>query len=167
MLLSVLGNFPKLCDAYTRGLCVGGQLRVKPTAFVVISNATLPAQAEQFLIIVVHESFHVILHLTCPFVLCRFHDQSRVSSLHPLISSSFPASSTLACPLSRLFLHCSGSLMYPCSFVFHFIDCVNPSVWLRASAYIVHWHSNLSRVGDRPHAKVGKSWSSFRACCFP
>ena len=39
-----------------------------------------------------HEFLHLVLHVTCSFALVIFREQSRASSLHPLLSSSVPAS---------------------------------------------------------------------------
>ena len=90
--------------------CLGAQFKVKPPAFVVIPMPSFP-QSDQFLLILIHEfsPFHLSRDLFLCF--CRFHGQSFVSSMHPLLSSSVPASSTPA-----------GNLMYPCSCLFH--DCV-------------------------------------------
>ena len=137
-------------------------------AFVVIPMPTFP-QAEQFLLIVKHESLHFILHVTLSFVLVIFVN----NPAHPLCIFCFPLlfpRLQLLLVLSQLFLHCSGNLTHPCSCLFSFLDCVarvNTSVPIRSCAFTSQPHSNLSRVGDRPSACVDKSWSSFITCRQP
>ena len=148
--------------------CPGAQLKVKPPAFVVIPVPSFP-QAEQFLLIVVHEFSHFILHVACSFVFVVFMKIPRIlfASFGSLLL--FPGLQ-LQLVLSQLFLHCSGNLMYPCSCLFHVLVCAvrtNTSVSMRACAFTLHPHSNLARVGDRPYARVDKSWSSFITCSQP
>ena len=79
--------------------CLGAQPRVRPPAFVVIPMPPFP-QAEKLLLIVMHEFLHFILHVACSFALVIFVNNPRISSSHPLLSSSVPAFSDPADPSS-------------------------------------------------------------------
>ena len=121
-----------------------------------LSQVTPFPRAEQFLLIVVHEFHHFILHVTCSFVFMN-------SPAYPLCIFCFLV-------LSQLFLHWSSNLMYPCSCLFHFLACVvctNTSTTMRARAFSLHPHSNFSRIGDSPCTCVDKSRSSFITCGQP
>ena len=132
----------------------GAQLKAKLSAFVVISKP-LP-RTEQFLLNVVHEFSHFILHVTCslafvvPFsILCFLLLFLRLE--------------LLLCPFSTV-LPLRGNLTHPCSCSFPFLGCVvrtNTSVSMRACAFTLHPHSNWSRVDDRPCTRTENSWSSF------
>ena len=143
---------------------LGAQVRVMPLAFVVIPMSTFP-QAEQFLLVVVHEFPHFILYVVCSFV---FMDNPAypLCTLHFLLL--FPASSNPACPLSTVppllgRLDEPTFLFVPLSRVVH----ASTDVLMRACAFTLHPHSNLSCIGDRPHACVGKSLPSFITCSQP
>ena len=78
------------CNFFTSSL--GAQFQIKPPSFVVIS----------ILLIVMHEFLHFIFARDSFFGSCFFREQSGVSSLHLLLSSSVPASSAPAGPFSTV-----------------------------------------------------------------
>ena len=125
--------------------CHGAQFRIKPPPPLwVIPNANLPTR---------------ILHVTHYFGLVIFVN-------NPASSASLFCSRVFRGSLSQLFLHCSGILAHPCSCLFPFLDCVvrvSRSVSMRDCAFTSQPHHNFSRVGDRSHACIDKSWSSFIA----
>ena len=125
---------------------VGTQFQIMPPAFVVIPMPSFPP-AEQFLLIVMHEFLHFILHVT---IFVNNPTYPLDIFCFPLL---FPRLRLLLIP-SHLFLHCSDNLTHPCSCLFTFLDCVarvNTSVSMRACALAWQPNSNLSRVGDRPY----------------
>ena len=129
-------------------------------------------QAEQFLLIVMHGFPHCILHVTRSFVVMFVNNPAYPPCILCFLGI-FPHLQLLLI-LSQLFSHCSGNLTYPSSCLFPFLDCVvrvNTSVSMRACAFVLHLHSNLSRVGDRPYTCVDKSCSScmrpIRTCTDP
>ena len=113
--------------------CLGAQFRIKPPAIVVIPMSSFP-QAEQLLLIVMHEFPKFILHVTCSFLFVVFMN----NLAYNLCIFCFPLLFTrlqLLLFLSQLFLHCSGNLTHPCSCLLTFLDCVlrvNTSVSMRA-----------------------------------
>ena len=130
--------------------CLGARLQVKPPALVVIPMPSFP-QAEQFLLIVIHEIPLFILHMTHSLVVVLFVN----NPAYPLCICGFPllfpCLQLLLVP-SHLFLHCLGILTHPCSCLFHLfygVVRVNTSVSMRACAFASQPHSNLSRVADR------------------
>ena len=65
--------------------------------------------------------------------------------------------------LIQLFLYCSGGFAHPRSRVLPLSDRVfgvDPGMSMRAVAFALQPHPNLTRVGYRPHARVDESWSS-------
>ena len=148
-------------------LALGHSSRIKPSAYVVIPMPSFP-QAEQCLLIVMHEFLHFILYV---FVWsCHFREQSRVSSVHPsTFALPFPHLQLLLI-LSQLFLNCSSSLAHPRSRSLTFLDCVirvDPGVPMRARAFVLHSCSNSSPVGNRSHTHVDETWSSLVARAQP
>ena len=96
---------------------------------------------------------------------CRSHERCPVYSLHPWLHCSVPASSTPACPLSNT-PPLPAQLEVPMFVIVPSSDlrCLHKHEHADACLYIfLHPHSNLSCIGDRPHAHVEKSWSSFIA----
>ena len=105
-------------------------------------------QAEQFLLIVVHEF---------PRFIFRSHERSRVSSLHLLFSSSVPASSTPACPLPLLGQ--INVLMFLCV-PFSRLCCLHQHEHVDACPCTFFEFAFQLVVGDRC---VDKSWSFITA----
>ena len=102
--------------------CLGAQVKVKPPAFVVIPKPSF-SQSEQFLLILYMSFHHFILHVTCSFIFVVFMDNPSYPPCILCFLLLFPRLQLLLV-VSQLFLHCSGNLMYPCSCLFHFLDCV-------------------------------------------
>ena len=93
---------------------------------------------------------------------CCFHEQSYISSSHLPPSSDVSTSSTPAHPLN-----CSSIAWTTCcthvpvsSMFWLVLSASNMSMSLRARAFSLHPHFNMWCIGDRPYARVDKSWSS-------
>ena len=103
------------------------------------------------------------MHVAYSFVSVVLMDNPAHPVCIPCLLLLFPRLQLLLIIFQLLFC-CLGNLMYLCSCLFHILVCVvciNISMSLRARAFPLHPHFNLSCICDRPYTCVNKSWSSF------
>ena len=139
----------------------GAQLWIKPPAFYVIPMTTFP-HAEQLLLIMMHESAHCALHVAQSVVFVVFMNHPSYP-LHIFHLSFLITRLQLLLILFQLFPSLLDDQANRWLRLFHFfgwVVSVNPSMPMRAGAFALQPHTDLSRVSYRSHARVDKSWSS-------